>query len=326
MQKRKWFAVLVGVILIILAACTAGYMTLKTLQSSNRSHSQYASNFSNDGESIPIWVPFAIDNSPEQVFEGFLYEGKKVEAASVREAAASGNNVDRITGQIKEKVPHYPFGQILLIGPDMLISADENAVEDDISISIVYYTNSTVDDALAFYRQELGNHERFMEDELVNSTGKTYHMSFSAETEGKFRMDAGVMVMEMPETTGYTCAIYVQAAIRGAAKKEMQEVGIRDDGLPENFPDNIVPIYKMKELYMAEGDSEGCYVQYFSEASYKSIVDFYRTQLNDKTDFNESNDTEGEVWFYCSALGWEINVRIMDIDGYGYAEIDCYVQ
>lgn len=130
------------------------------------------------------------------------------------------------------------------------------------------------------------------------------------------------MVMEMPESTGYTCCIMASGAIRGIAKKVVEDVGLRDDGLPENFPDNIVPVYKMQEIYSAEGDSEGCWVQFDSRATYKGAVDFYRTTLNDKTDFNENNETEGEVWFSCLAPGWSIDVRIMDNDGRAYVEIN----
>jgi uncharacterized alkaline shock family protein YloU len=272
------------------------------------------------------WVPFAIDNSPEFALDGFLYEGTKVEAASSREASESGDNEGRIESRIMEKVPHYPFDLIPLIKPDMLVNFDEKTLDEDISIGVLYYTKSTFDEAFEFYKQTLQNHERFNVDEFDSSTGKTYNISFSAETADGYKIDAGVMVMEMPENTGYTCAVNVQCAIRGIAKEEVEDVGLRDDGLPENFPDNIVPANKMTEIYMAEGDSQGCYVQFDTSASYEKTVDFYRNQLNDKTDFYESNDVEGEVSFYCLAPGWEINVRIMDSDGHGYVEINCYAQ
>ena len=325
MLKRKWFAVVLGVILITFV-CTVGYMAFKALQGSIRKLPPAASAMGDGAQTMPDWVPFAIDNSPELALEGFLYEGKKVETASAREAVASGNNVDKVTGQIKEKVSHYPFGQIPLILPDILTTADEKVLDENIAFGIIYYTSSTVEEALAFYRKALGSYEQFAEDKMDASTGKTYSMSFVVETEEKFKMNATVMVMEMPETTGYTCGIYVQAIIRGAAKKEMRVVGIREDGVPENYPDKIVPIYKMKDIYTAEGDSEGCFVQYSSEASYKNIVDYYRSQLKDKVDFKETSDNEGEVRFYGLAPGWEIYVGVIDSGGYGDVDINCYVK
>ena len=129
----------------------------------------------------------------------------------------------------------------------------------------------------------------------------------------------------MPESTGYTCCIYFQGAIRDAAKKVVEDVEFRDNGLPGNFPDNIVSAYKMQEIYNAEGDTEGCYVQFSSRATYKGAVEFYRTELNDKTNFYESDENEGEVYFSCLAPGWSIDVRIMDDGGRAYVEINCYV-
>jgi hypothetical protein len=96
--------------------------------------------------------------------------------------------------------------------------------------------------------------------------------------------------------------------------------------VPENFPDNIVPLLKVSEINMAEGDTSGCFVQFFSDATYEEAIKFYRDKLSDKTDFTEDDETEGEVWMTCKAPGWEIDVRIMDDSDNCYLEINCYVE
>lgn len=323
--SQKARNIMIGVAFLAVVCCIVGYLGFRALQKVGLIPENTGTSYTSAAEAVMSdWVPFVVDNSEESALEGFLYKGEAVEPAAVKEAAATASKDDRVTGSIKKQVPDYPFEQIPLIKPDMLVTAAEKPFDQDISINVMYYTLSSPDDTLAFYRQALGKYENFNEDVQDSSAGKSYILSFNAE--GKYKMDASVMVMEMPKTTGYTCAVNVQIAVRGAAKKEVQTVENRTDGLPGNYPDNYVPVYKISEIYTSEGDSKGCDLQYDSSASYKDTVDFYRSKLNGKTDFGETNDVEGEVSFYCLVPGWEIYVRIMDNSGNGYVEINCYVQ
>lgn len=328
MSKKKGLPLLIWVIALVLVIAGAVFWIYTDIKNnlSNRNVNSSQEEGLNEGEEyIPAWVPFTVSNSPEHELEGYLFEPLKVEPASVREAAESGNNEDRIESKIKEKVPHYPFEQIPLIKADMLVYADEKIVGDDMSISVTYYTKATVDETLEFYRNALRGYDRFDESIIENTSGKSYDLPFSTQIEGKYRMDAGVMVMEMPESTGYTCCLYIHGVIRGIAKKEDEPVGYREDGLPENYPENIVPLLKLREINMAEGDSTGCYIQYFSDATYKEAIEFYRDKLSDKTDYTENDETPGEVWIRCKALEWDIDVRIMENDDNSYMEINCYL-
>jgi hypothetical protein len=274
---------------------------------------------------MPVWAPFIVDSYPESPLEGFLYEGTPVLSAAAREAAKSSDKASALTEKVRQEAPHYPFAQVPLIEPDMLVSCTEHAVDETISVSVMYYTKLSFDEALEFYRSALKDFDRYNETEFDTDSGTSYNLSFSTVVDGGFKMDAGVMVMRMPENTGYECCISFQGAIRGAGKKEREPVGFREDGLPENFPDHIVPVYKVREILMTQGDTEGCYIQFDSEASFDEAVEFYRAQLSDLTDFSESGD-DYEAWFYCLAPGWSIRVLVVDYDGYAYIEIECYVE
>ncbi|MGI6086138.1 MAG: hypothetical protein ACOYIF_12020 [Acetivibrionales bacterium] len=156
MRKKKSLPLTIGIIILVLGVLGAGFLVYKDFKTRYGGQEdsipgndlQDVAELSEGEEYIPAWVPFAINNSPELELEGFLFERTKVETASVREAAESGDNESRIVGRIKEKAPHYPLEQIPLIQPDMLVSADERIVGDDISVGVTYYTKSTVDEAL----------------------------------------------------------------------------------------------------------------------------------------------------------------------------------
>ncbi len=280
-------------------------------------------------ETLPDWVPFVVDTSEESPLEGFLYEGLPVQPASMLELAESGNREGLILAKVKEQAPDYPFDEIPLLRPDMLVTGSQRAVGDDVAVDILYYTLSSPDETLAFYRKELGKHEKFSEEVYESSTGNSYSMSFTVP--GEYKKNASVMVMEMPQTTGYSCAVNIHIAIRGLNKKEEIVIQIRDDGLPGNFPDELVPIYKLQEIFYADGYSDGesdsCYVQFYSTASYRESVDFYRKELSGRAGFKEYDDTGTEISFRFNAPGWTVDIRIMDNEGRNsYLEINCYQQ
>lgn len=98
------------------------------------------------------------------------------------------------------------------------------------------------------------------------------------------------------------------------------------NGLPEGYPDKLVPLFRVKEVdegnsYEDNGDFT---IQYFSSGTYKEVTKFYRDTLNDKPSYEQIDQGEGEVWFRCRALSYDIEVRIYDMDGETVIQIDLY--
>jgi hypothetical protein len=80
------------------------------------------------------------------------------------------------------------------------------------------------------------------------------------------------------------------------------------DGLPENYPDQVVPIYKLKKIMNSAGNSWGFAFEYISTASYEDASAYYRELLRNKEDFEE--EELSDETFHCKTSDWDINVNI----------------
>jgi tetratricopeptide (TPR) repeat protein len=323
--KKK--LIIIGIaLLLILIICIVVFFRSKKLQDLVKGTTENAESTSAMVEvDMPDWVPFVVDETyGSSPLSGFLYSQQEVKSASEREAYENSSDSEKTMEGIKKRVPDYLFEEVPLLKPAMVVSAEQKVFEEDVIMGILFYTEASFDEALDFYKNALEKYDNYKEDTMDASTGITY--TLSVDIERKYKTHASVMVMEMPETTGYTCALNISIRVREAAKKEPVVIENRPDGLPGNYPDELLPVFKVKEVFDASGDDEGSYVQYFSSGSYSEAVDFFRNAMEDKTDFYEESEIEGEIYFSCRVPGWYLSVRIMENDGLAYIEAYCNIE
>ena len=106
------------------------------------------------------------------------------------------------------------------------------------------------------------------------------------------------------------------------ASSEFQIYGTRADGLPENYPDQVVPIYQLKEILNSEGNSWGFGFEYVTSASYDDAAAYYRELLQDEEDFEE--EELSDETFHCRTSDWDININIRNVFGAVKVMIELY--
>lgn len=155
-----------------------------------------------DGEeySMPVWIPFLIDDKPMSRLEGFLYEPTPVLSASQKEAGESGDKASRATQSVLKMAPHYPYEQVPLLEPDLLAMCKEKDTGTTVSVNVTYYTKASFDTALEFYRNILRSYNRYNETAIETDDGPWYTMKFSTTVSGGYEMDASLTVSRADES------------------------------------------------------------------------------------------------------------------------------
>ena len=135
-------------------------------------------------------------------------------------------------------------------------------------------------------------------------------------------MDANTKVSEAKPAETEDAAEVNKTTSPADSSTEFQIYGIRADGLPENYPDQVVPIYQLKEILNSEGNSWGFAFEYTTTASYDDAAAYYRGLLQDEKDFEE--EVLSDETFHCKTSDWDININIRNVFGAVKIMIELY--